>query len=196
LADRYRNPAVIMTDGYVGQMQEPLEIKLRDVPQPEKDWAVKGTVETRKNLISSIFLEPDDLEAHIRKLEAKYALAQELESRSENYLAEDAEILLVGFGIVSRVLRSTVDQLRAEGIKAGLFRPITLWPFPSRELREAAKHVKTVMAVELSTGMMVDDVRLALNGSVPVEFYGRAGGNVPSVEEVAAQVTSLMATLV
>ncbi len=196
LADRYRNPVIIMTDGYVGQMQEPLEIKLREVPLPEKEWAVKGTLETRKNLISSIFLEPDELEAHIRKLEAKYALAQELESRSENYLAEDADILLVGFGIVSRVLRSTVDQLRAQGIKAGLFRPITLWPYPSRELQETAQHVKSVMAVELSTGMMVEDVKLTLNGSVPVEFYGRAGGNVPTPEEVAAEVTSRLAALV
>ncbi len=196
LADRYRNPVVIMTDGYVGQMQEPLEIKLREIPMPEKDWAVKGTLETRKNLISSIFLEPDDLEAHIRKLEAKYALAQELESRSENYLTEDADILLVGFGIVSRVLRSTVDQLRAQGVKAGLFRPITLWPYPSRELRETAKHVKSVMVVELNTGMMVEDVRLSLNGSVPVEFYGRAGGNVPTPEEITAEVTSRMAALV
>jgi 2-oxoisovalerate ferredoxin oxidoreductase alpha subunit len=196
LADRYRNPVIIMTDGYVGQMQEPLEIKLRDVPLPEKEWAVKGTLETRKNLISSIFLEPDELEAHIRKLEAKYALAQELESCSENYHTEDADILLVGFGIVSRVLRSTVDQLRAQGIRAGLFRPITLWPYPSRELRETAEHVKSVMTVELSTGMMVEDVKLTLNGSVPVEFYGRAGGNVPTPEEIAAEVTSRMAALV
>jgi len=135
------------------------------------------------------------LEAHIHKLESKYALAQELESRSETYLTEDAEFLLVGFGIVSRILRSTVDQLRAQGIKAGLFRPITLWPFPSRELQETAKDVKTVMAVELSTGMMVEDVKLALNGSVPVEFYGRAGGNVPTPEEIAAQVMSRMATV-
>src|SRR5271169_4544103 len=193
---RNRNPVVIMTDGYVGQMQEPLEIKLRDIPMPEKDWAVKGTLETRKNLISSIFLEPDDLEAHIRKLEAKYALAQELESRSENYLTEDADILLVGFGIVSRVLRSTVDQLRAQGVKAGLFRPITLWPYPSRELRETAKLVKSVIVVELNTGMMVEDVRLSLNGSVPVEFYGRAGGNVPTPEEITAEVTLRMAALV
>ena len=122
-------------------------------------------------------------------------MAQELESRSENYQTEDAEILLVRFGIVSRILRSTVDQLRAQGIKAGLFRPITLWPFPSRELRHTAEHLKTIMTVELSTGMMVEDVRLAANGSVPVEFYGRAGGNVPTVEEIAAQVTSHMATV-
>jgi len=196
LADRYRNPVFIMTDGYVGQMQEPLEIKLRDVNPPEKEWAVMGTRESRKNLISSIYLEPDVLEAHIRKLESKYALAQELESRSENYLTDDADVLLIGFGIVSRILRSTVDLLRAQGVKAGLFRPITLWPFPSRELRETAKHVKSVMSVELSPGMMVEDVRLALNGSVPVEFYGRAGGNVPKPEEIAAQVTSRMAATV
>jgi len=196
LADRYRNPVVIMTDGYVGQMQEPLQIQLRDVQMPEKDWAVNGRLETKKNLISSIYLEPDDLEAHIRKLEAKYALAQELESRSENYLTGGADILLVGFGIVSRVLRSAVDQLRAQGVNAGLFRPITLWPFPRRELREAAQHVKSVMVVELNTGMMVDDVKLALNDSIPVNFYGRVGGNVPTPEEIAAQVTLRVAMMV
>src|SRR5690349_21117051 len=130
LADRYRNPVVIMTDGYVGQMMEPLEIEMRDIVPTEKDWAVKGTAESKKNLVSSIVLEPDALEQHIRKLEAKYMLCQELESRHENYLTEDAEVLLVGFGIVSRVLRTAVDQLRAQGLKAGLFRPVTLWPFP------------------------------------------------------------------
>ena len=141
-------------------------------------------------------LEPDDLEAHVRKLEAKYKLAQELESRCENYLTEDAEILLVGFGIVSRVLRSAVDQLRAQGMKAGLVPSHHAVAVPSRELRETAQHVKSVLAVELSTGMMVEDVRLALNGSVPVEFYGRVGGNVPSAEEITAQVFSRMAAQV
>ncbi len=193
LADRYRNPVMIMTDGYVGQMMEPLEIKMRKIDAPEKDWAVKGNAETKKNMVSSIVLEPDALEAHVRRLEGKYQLAQELESRSENYLTEDADILLVGFGIVSRVLRTAVDQLRAQGMKAGLFRPITLWPFPSRELCETAKNVKQVLAVELSTGMMVEDVKLALNGSVPVEYYGRVGGNVPMAEEITAQVFARMA---
>ena len=193
LADRYRNPVVIMTDGYVGQMMEPLEIKMREIVPPEKPWAVKGNVETKKNLVSSIVLEPDALEEHVRKLEAKYQLAQELESRHENYLTEDADILLVGFGIVSRVLRTAVDQLRAQGMKAGLFRPITLWPFPSRELCETAKNVKQVLAVELSTGMMVEDVKLALNGTVPGEYYGRVGGNVPMAEEITAQVFARMA---
>ena len=105
-------------------------------------------------------------------------------------------MLLVGFGIVSRVLRSTVDQLRAQGLKAGLFRPITLWPFPARELRTTAERVKSVMVVELNTGMMLEDVKLTLNGAVPVEFYGRAGGNVPMAEEITAQVFSRMSALV
>jgi pyruvate/2-oxoacid:ferredoxin oxidoreductase alpha subunit len=196
LADRYRNPVVIMTDGYVGQMMEPLDITLRDIQAPEKDWAVKGTAETQKNLVTSIQLEPDALEALVRKLESKYQLAQELETRYESYLAKDADVLLVGHGIVSRILRSTVDQLRAQGVKAGLFRPITLWPFPARELRAITKNVKSVMVVELSTGMMVEDVKLSLNGALPVEFYGRAGGNVPSAEEIAAQVFSRLAAAV
>jgi len=196
LADRYRNPVIIMTDGYVGQKMEPLDITLRAIQPQEKDWAVTGTAESKKNVISSIYLEPDALEDHVRKLEAKYALAQELETRSERYLTEDADVVLIGFGIVSRVLRSTVDQLRVQGMKAGLFRPITLWPFPTRDLRETAKTVKTVMVVELSTGMMLEDVKLALDGTVPVEFYGRSGGNVPMAEEITAQVFARMAALV
>jgi pyruvate/2-oxoacid:ferredoxin oxidoreductase alpha subunit len=188
LADKYRNPTVVLTDGFVGQMMEPLEMEYREVTQPEKPWAVKGTPETRANLISSIFLEPDELELHNRALEAKYIRCAAAEVRYEMYQAEDAEVLLVGYGIVSRVLRSAVEALRREGVKAGLFRPITLWPYPSKELAEAASRVQKVMVVELSNGQMVEDVRLALNGKVPVEFYGRCGGNVPSVEELFSKV--------
>ena len=160
--------------------------------QPEKPWAVKGTPETRKNLITSIFLEPDDLEAHIRKLEAKYRVAQEMEQRFETYMTDDAEILLVGYGIVSRVLRSAVEQARAQGLRAGLFRPISLWPFPSKPLAELAARSRKVVCVEMSTGQMVEDVRLAINGKVPVDLYSRVGGNVPSVEEVHAQLLAQM----
>jgi len=188
LADKYRNPAVVLSDGFVGQMMEPLELKYREPTLPEKPWAVKGTAETRRNLVSSIFLEPDELEAHQRAMEAKYVRAQQEEPRHEIYQAGDADVLLVGYGIVSRVLRSAVDELRRDGLRAGLFRPITLWPFPSRALAEAAAHVEKVLVVELSNGQMVEDVRLALNGKVPVEFYGRGGGNVPSVEELRAQL--------
>jgi 2-oxoisovalerate ferredoxin oxidoreductase alpha subunit len=191
LADKYRNPAVVLADGFLGQMMEPLEIETRELRIPEKPWAVKGTAETRKNLISSIYLEPDDLEAHQRKLEAKYKRVAEQETRYELYQADDAEVLLVGYGIVSRVLRSAVEQARAEGLRVGLFRPITLWPFPSQALAEAAARVSRVLVVELSNGQMLEDVRLALNGKVPVDFYGRVGGNVPSVEEIQGQLARM-----
>ena len=196
LADQYRNPVVVMADGFIGQMMEPLELKYEEFEVPEKPWAVKGTAETRKNLISSIYLEPDDLEAHQRKLEAKYKLAEQLEARHELYETEDAEILLVGYGIASRVLRSAVEECRREGLKVGLFRPITAWPFPKRALKQAAAKAQKVLVVELSNGQMVEDVRLALNGKVPVDFYGRVGGNVPSVEEVRGEVIARLAAAV
>jgi 2-oxoisovalerate ferredoxin oxidoreductase alpha subunit len=188
LADKYRNPAIILTDGFVGQMMEPLDLEYGDTSIPEKPWAVKGTAETRKNLVSSIFLEPDELEEHQRQMQAKYRRAQQEEARHELYQAEGAEVLLVGYGIVSRVLRSAVEEARKQGQRMGLFRPITLWPFPSLALAKAAAGVRKVWVVELSHGQMVEDVRLALDGKVPVEFYGRAGGNVPSVEEIETEL--------
>src|SRR3974390_1456053 len=118
LADKYRNPAIVLTDGFVGQMMEPLELNAQEVVMPEKPWAVRGTAETRKNLISSIYLEPDDLEEHVRKLEAKYIRASQIEARHETFATEDAEVLLVGYGITSRVLRSAVEMARREGLKA------------------------------------------------------------------------------
>ena len=188
LADRYRNPAVVVTDGFIGQMMEPLELEPRVLEAPDKPWAVRGTRDTRLNLITSIQLEPDVLEAHVRKLEAKYKQAEQREARHELYRAEDAEVLLVGYGIVSRVLRSTVDQARRQGLRAGLFRPITLWPFPAQALRDAARRCQSVLVVEMSTGQMVEDVRLTLDGRVPVEFYSRVGGNVPLADEVLARL--------
>jgi len=196
LADKYRNPAIVLSDGFVGQMVEKLDLEYREVTPPEKPWAVTGAPETQRNLVTSIFLEPDELEEHQRKMGAKYVLAQQLEPRHELYQADDAEVLLVGYGIVSRVLRSVVEEARKRGLRAGLFRPITLWPFPSEALAEAAARVQSVLVVELSNGQMVQDVRLALNGKVPVEFYGRVGGNVPSVEEVFAELTARVASTV
>jgi len=191
LADRYRNPAIVLTDGFIGQMMEPLDLPSAAVEPPGKPWAVRGTPETRANLVTSIHLEPDVLEAHIRHMEEKYRQAAEKEARSELYLAEDAEILVVGYGIVSRVLRSTVEQARRRGVRAGLFRPITLWPFPSRQLVEAARGCRAVLVVELSTGQMVEDVRLSLRHSLPVQLYARFGGNVPLADEVTAQVLEM-----
>src|SRR5208337_1229481 len=123
-----------------------------------------------KNMISSIYLEPDELEEHQRRMEAKYIRAQQTETRCEEYRTEDADLIVVGYGIVSRVLRSAVDEARRQGIKAGLFRPITLWPFPAKQLEAAALRAEKVLVVELSNGQMVEDVRLALNGRRPVEF--------------------------
>jgi pyruvate/2-oxoacid:ferredoxin oxidoreductase alpha subunit len=120
LADKYRNPAVILADGFIGQMMEPLDVELKDIRIPEKPWAVKGTAATQKNLISSIYLEPDELEAHQRRMEAKYTRARQ-EARQEVYQVDDAEVLLVGYGIVSRVLRSAVEEARKDGLRAGLF---------------------------------------------------------------------------
>jgi pyruvate/2-oxoacid:ferredoxin oxidoreductase alpha subunit len=188
LADRYRNPAVVLTDGFIGQMMEPLELHEREIIEPEKPWAVRGTAETRKNLISSIYLEPDELEAHVMKLDAKYKQAAEKEAHHELYCAEEAEVLLVGYGIASRVLRTVVDRARKEGVRAGLFRPITLWPFPADALRRAARKAQMVLVVEMSTGQMVEDVRLSLNGRVNVELYGRTGGNVPLADEVSREL--------
>jgi len=196
LADKYRNPAVLLADGFIGQMMEPLDMQLVEAEVPEKPWAVKGTAETRANLISSIQLTNDRMEAHVRHLEDKYKECERNECRAESYRTEDAEVLLVGYGIVSRVLRTTVDLARQHGVKAGLFRPITLWPFPSQALAEAARHAKQAMVVELSTGQMVEDVRLALNGKIPVELYTRVGGNVPSAEECQAELFAHMEVLV
>lgn len=188
LADRYRNPAVVLADGFIGQMMEPLELGEREILAPEKPWAVRGTAETRRNLVSSIYLETAELEAHVMKLDAKYQKAAELEARHELYCADDPEMLLVGYGITSRVLRTVVDRARAEGIRAGLFRPITLWPFPAEALRRAARRAHMVLVVEMSTGQMVEDVRLSLDGRVNVEFYGRTGGNVPLADEVCKEL--------
>ena len=195
LADTYRNPVVLLADGFIGQMMEPLELEYHEPELPAKPWAVKGTVETRKNLVSSIFLEPDELEQHQRKLEAKSARAREAEPRWEVYDTDDADLLLVGYGITSRVLRSAVEEARKEGLRIGLFRPITLWPFPAQALRKAAKNVNRVLVVELSNGQMVEDVRLSLDDK-RVDFYGRTGGNVPTVEEIQSEIRAHMSTLV
>jgi pyruvate/2-oxoacid:ferredoxin oxidoreductase alpha subunit len=186
LADRYRNPVVVLADGFIGQMMEPVEFASRGTVPPPPEWAVLGNAETRKNLVSSIYLEPDHQESHIRKLEEKYQQAGRNEVRFESWRTEDAEIVLVGYGIVGRILKAAVELARARGMAVGLLRPITLYPFPVQRIRELAKHAKAFAIVELSTGQMVDDVRLALAGSTPVEFFSRVGGNAPSAEDVLA----------
>jgi 2-oxoisovalerate ferredoxin oxidoreductase alpha subunit len=184
LADEYRNPVYVMADGFIGQMMEPVEFAPRAVEPPPPGWAVRGDARTRKNLVTSIYLEPDNLERHVQKLAAKYERAEREVVRYEAVATEDADLVLVGYGIVGRILKAVVGLARAEGLKIGLLRPITLYPFPTMQLRALARCAEAFAAVELSTGQMVEDVRLAVEGRKPVEFYGRQGGNVPTAEEV------------
>ncbi len=188
LADRYRNPVFVLADGYIGQMMEPVEFPPPAPPPPRPDWAVTGAAETRRNLISSIYLEPDKLEAHVRKLEAKYRRAEREVVAFEDWRTDDAEIVLVGYGIVSRVLKQVVEQGRARGMALGMLRPITLYPFPGARLRELSRTARRFMVVELSTGQLVEDVRLALEGRSPIGFYSRVGGNVPTAEEILDRI--------
>jgi 2-oxoisovalerate ferredoxin oxidoreductase alpha subunit len=186
LADRYRNPVVVLADGYIGQMMEPVEFP-EPVPPPVRPaWAVDGTAENRHNFVTSIFLEPDKLEAHVRKLEAKYQRAEREVVEYEDWRTDDAEIVLVGYGIVSRVLKQVVEQGRRQGLPLGLLRPITLYPFPAKRLRDLSRTASRFVVVELSTGQLVEDVRLALEGRAPVDLLNRVGGNVPTAEEVLA----------
>jgi len=188
LADRYRNPVVVLADGYIGQMMEPVAFPDTAVQPEAPSWAVTGTAATRKNLVTSIYLEPDVLERHVRKLEAKYRCAERDAVRFESCETEDADIVLMGYGIVARVLKEAVKEARAQGLRVGLLRPITLYPFPVAEIRRVAAHAQAFAVVEMSTGQMVDDVRLALEGLRPVEFYSRVGGNVPATDAVLAFV--------
>jgi pyruvate/2-oxoacid:ferredoxin oxidoreductase alpha subunit len=184
LADEYRNPVVVLADGFIGQMMEPVRFAdPRPVPPPAH-WAVTGTKESRPNLVTSIYLEPDVLERHIRKLESKYRAAELHEARAECWRTEEAEFILVGYGIMGRILKAVVELGRKRGMKLGLLRPISLYPFPEAEVRRVARDAKAFAVVELSTGQLRDDVRLALGGLRPVEFYSRVGGNAPSAEEV------------
>ena len=191
LADRYRNPVYLLADGFIGQMMEAVELPLQPSLPQAPSWAVDGTAATRRNVITSIQLLPDLLEKHVRHLETKYQQAAVREVRYEEYLTADADLVVVGYGIVARILQRVVDKARARGIRVGLLRPITLFPFPSTVLQKLARRVRTIVTVELSTGQMVEDVRLAVEGICPVEFYSRVGGNVPSSDELLDKLVAL-----
>jgi len=193
LADRYRNPACIMADGITGQMMEVVEIpEPKPAPYDHTAWAVRGDAETRHNLVSSIYLEPEELEAHNLKLDAKYQQIMRDEVRFEEYRTDDADLVVVAYGVVSRIVYSTIDQAREQGMKVGLLRPITLWPFPSEAIAAHAQRAKAMLAIELSTGQMVEDVRLAVEGRCPVHFYGRCGGMVPGSQEILEQYQKIL----
>lgn len=190
LGDKYRMPAMILADGMLGQMMEPVEFKNQgECAKIEKPWALTGHQFKRPhNVVNSLYLKPADLERLVKERFERYETIKKIEQRAEEYLVDDAEVVVVAYGASSRVARSAVNAARAEGIKAGLIRPITLWPFPTDALQRAAQHVKKFLAVEMSMGQMVDDVRLAIHDQKPVEFYGRTGGMIPTPAEVLGAV--------
>lgn len=191
-ADKYRVPVMILGDGMLGQIMEAVEIPPMKDPSTfaAKDWATDGTgVGATRRVINSLYIDPDTLEDVNHKLFQRYAQIAAEETAYETYKVEDADVVLVAYGTVARICKSAVNMLRAKGIKAGLFRPITLYPYPSEALANIANtQVKRFVTVELSMGQMVEDARLAVNGAKPVDFYGRTGGCVMSPEDVANYV--------
>ena len=194
VADIYRTPVMVVADGMIGQMMEPVDFeKERQTRElPEKTWAANGTKGKRlPNVINSLYLQSEELEQHNLKLEKKYQTIEENEVQYEMYNTEDAELVFVAYGTVSRIVKTTVDQMREEGYKVGLIRPKTLWPFPNKAFKEIP-NAKNLLVVEMSLGQMVDDVKLACECKLPVGFYGRSGGMIPSPSEIANKAQELM----
>ena len=190
LAFKYRNPAIILADGVIGQMMEKVVLP---EPRPRRTdeeviaqcpWAATGCVGRKPQVITSLELDPAVMEQKNLHLQAKYAEIEANETRYEEIDCEDAEYLIVGFGSSARIGQKAMEHAREEGIKVGLFRPITLWPFPSKALKERAQQVKGILVVELNSGQMIEDVRLAVECQKPVEHFGRLGGIVPDPDEV------------
>lgn len=191
-ADRYRMPAMILSDGLLGQMMEPVMFPDIVPDIPEKPWACCGHKNNREhNIINSLYLKPDELENSVLERYKRYDAVKRECTDAEAYLCDDAEIVITAYGASARVAKSAVNGAREKGIKAGLFRPKTLYPYPVNEINEACRSAKTVLSVEMSMGQMVDDVKLALNCRIPVEFFGRTGGIIPTPSEVLEKIESL-----
>ncbi len=185
LADKYRMTAMILADGTMGQMMEPVSLDYEIKPVPEKPWATTGTkMERDHNIITSLFLNPDELEVLNFERYDRYKYIEENEVMYEEYMMDDAEICIAAFGIAARVAKNAINEARQNGVKVGLIRPITLWPFPAEPFKKAAEHVKEIISVELSMGQMIEDVRLASECKVPVTLCNRTGGMIPSPEQV------------
>jgi 2-oxoglutarate/2-oxoacid ferredoxin oxidoreductase subunit alpha len=192
LADKYRAISIVMADGNVGQMMEPAELpEMRPLDRQLPDWAVQGAVGRERRMLSSIYLKPEDEEiTNIRLLERWHTIEAN-EVRYKEYYLDGARIAVIGFGTAGRVAYSAVRAARAHGIPVGLFRPVTVSPFPSAEIARLAEQVDALLVVEMNTGQMLDDVLLAVAGKVPVEFYGRLGGVVPFPDEILAEIQRL-----
>ncbi|TXJ38609.1 3-methyl-2-oxobutanoate dehydrogenase subunit VorB [Brachyspira aalborgi] len=189
LADYYRTPVYVAADGFIGQMMEPVEIIYKPKYEiKEKTWATNGMRGKReKNIVNSLYLEADLLYKHNLNLQEKYKLIKEKEARAEKYFTEDADIILVSYGTMSRVCKGVVDTFRNENKKIGMIRPITLWPFPEKEFKNN-NNCKMYISIEMSMGQMIDDIKLACECKVPVKFFGKAGGIVPTSHEIIEHI--------
>jgi 2-oxoglutarate/2-oxoacid ferredoxin oxidoreductase subunit alpha len=196
LADRYRNPVMVLADGMIGQLMEPVELSpyVPAADLPPKDWATTGTAASggRRRVINSLYLYPDQLEQHVRALFAKYAAMERAEVRYELHQCDDADVVIVAYGTTSRIARSAIEKCRRLGLRAGLLRPITLYPFPFAAFEQVIARPQGFLVVEMSMGQMLDDVKIAVAGRKPVAFYGRTGGIVPTPEEIVKQVRALL----
>lgn len=194
IADKYRILVMIMGDGVLGQMMEAVEFKDKEeIIHVDKSWATTGTGMKREhNVITSIYINPEVLEKHNQKLQAKYRTIEEKEVRVETYNCEKADIIVSAFGTVARIVKNVIKMAEKEGIKVGLIRPITLWPFPTETFRKYAEVPKAFLDVELNAGQMVEDVRLALEGKRPVYFHGRMGGMLPTQQEILDKIKEIL----
>lgn len=194
IADRYRQLVMIMGDGVLGQMMEAVEFKDQEnIEKVDKSWATVGTgLKREHNTITSIYIQPEVLEDHNKKLQAKYKLIEENEVRVESYNCENADIIVTAFGTTARIVKNVIKMAKKDGINVGLIRPITLWPFPVKEFEKYAEVPKAFLSVELNAGQMVEDVRLAVNGKRPVYFYGRMGGMIPTQQEILDQIKQIL----
>jgi len=188
LADKYRGPVLILADGMISQIYESVKFRKNKEKLPPKKWALTGCKGRKPNSIKSLLLAPGVLETHNLKLARKYERIEKREVRYESYYCDDMDFLLVSFGTCARIVKEAVEQARKEGIKVGLFRPITLWPFPYNELRTCINKVKKILVVELNLGQMLDDVKIAVNNRARIFFYGRPGGGVPSPDEILKEI--------
>ena len=192
LADKYRNPAMVLSDGMLGQMMEPLEAHKFKIKEYEKPWVVSGCRGRGPNIVKSFHLKSGDLEVHNIELQKKYAIIKKREQRFESEFLDDVRIILVAYGSMSRIASSAMNKLRAAGKKVGLIRPVTLWPFPEDAFKKFKPHKVKFLALEMSYGQMVEDVKLAVNGRFPVEFFGRSGGGVPTEQEIIKKIKSII----
>lgn len=192
-SDKYRVPAMILADGMLGQMMEPVTFENVVTPQlGDKPWALTGHKNERKhNIVNSLYLQANELEDKIRERFERYETIKKEEPRYKLFMEEDAEIMVVAYGATARVVQAAVKEARSEGIKVGCFRPITLWPFPQAKLKELAETTKAFLTVEMSMGQMIDDVKLAIDCSRPVEFFGRTGGVIPEPAEILAKIREM-----